>query len=428
MNEASHPMDNMSVNLAEQFNPGSEAGYAGQRWLVEERDACGVGFIADLQGRASHSLVAKALSALDCMEHRGGCSADQDSGDGAGIMTAIPWELLQQSLTTMGVQAPAPQHTGVGMIFLPQDPTAATKTRQIVETIVSEEKLSLVGWRLVPVKPEVLGVQARENQPQIEQVLVQSAHLQGDELERKLYLVRKRIENAIATTAKEATDSTFAQALKEFYVCSFSSRTLIYKGMVRSSVLGEFYTDLQHPSYQSVFAVYHRRFSTNTMPKWPLAQPMRFLGHNGEINTLLGNINWMVAREADLGHASWGDRLQDLKPVVNPDNSDSATLDNVMELLVQSGRTPSEALMIMVPEAYKNQPDLASYPEITDFYEYYSGIQEPWDGPALLVFSDGKKSWCDPRSQRLTSCSLQHYPRWLCCRCFRSGCSRTAGS
>ncbi|MBD1862982.1 MULTISPECIES: glutamate synthase large subunit [Trichocoleus] len=384
-------MDNVSVNLNQQLNQGLEAGYSGQRWLVEERDACGVGFIADLQGRATHSLVAKALSALECLEHRGGCSADQDSGDGAGLMTAIPWELLQQSLTEMGAPAAAPERTGVGMLFLPQDASVAAKARQIVEKIVQEESLTLLGWRLVPVQPEVLGVQAKENQPQIEQVLIQAESLSGDELERKLYLVRKRIEQAVAIALQESSGPSEYDSLRDFYVCSFSNRTIIYKGMVRSAVLGDFYTDLKQPAYQSVFAVYHRRFSTNTLPKWPLAQPMRLLGHNGEINTLLGNINWMMAREADLAHASWGDRLQDLKPVVNPDNSDSATLDNVMELLVQSGRSPVEALMIMVPEAYKNQPDLANYPEIVDFYEYYSGIQEPWDGPALLVFSDGKK-------------------------------------
>ncbi|MBD2120236.1 glutamate synthase large subunit [Trichocoleus sp. FACHB-262] len=384
-------MDNVSVNLNQQLNQGLEAGYSGQRWLVEERDACGVGFIADLQGRATHSLVAKALSALECLEHRGGCSADQDSGDGAGLMTAIPWELLQQSLAEMGVPAAAPERTGVGMLFLPQDASAAAKARQIVEKVVQEESLTLLGWRLVPVQPDVLGVQAKENQPQIEQVLVQAESLTGDELERKLYLVRKRIEQAVAIALQESSGPSEYDSLRDFYVCSFSSRTLIYKGMVRSAVLGDFYTDLKQPAYQSVFAVYHRRFSTNTLPKWPLAQPMRLLGHNGEINTLLGNINWMMAREADLAHGSWGDRLQDLKPVVNPDNSDSATLDNVMELLVQSGRSPVEALMIMVPEAYKNQPDLANYPEIVDFYEYYSGIQESWDGPALLVFSDGKK-------------------------------------
>lgn len=376
-------MHNTSANFDKQQT--QPAGYAGQRWLVEERDACGVGFVADLQGRASHSLVAKALSALECLEHRGGCSADQDSGDGAGLMTAIPWDLLRQSTTSSAIETVSPEHAGVGMVFLPQHGTDTA--RQIVEKVVTSAGLTLLGWRVVPVQPEVLGVQAKENQPQIEQVLVQSETLNGDELERHLYWVRKQIENAVAIAAQEGSDN----GLKDFYICSFSNRTIVYKGMVRSAVLGNFYTDLKNPEYKSVFAVYHRRFSTNTMPKWPLAQPMRLLGHNGEINTLLGNFNWMVAREADLAHPIWQDKLQALKPIVNPDNSDSATLDNVMELLARSGRSPAEALMIMVPEAYKNQPGLLNYPEITDFYEYYSGIQEPWDGPALLVFSDGKQ-------------------------------------
>ena len=198
-----------------------------------------------------------------------------------------------------------------------------------------------------------------------------------------MYISRRRIAKALAGIEQIEADSC--------YFCSFSSRTIVYKGMVRSAVLGDFYPDLKNPIYQSAFAIYHRRFSTNTMPKWPLAQPMRLLGHNGEINTLLGNINWMMAKEADLDHPVWENRLDELKPTVHIHNSDSATLDNVLELLVRSERSPLEALMIMVPEAYKNQPDLDKYPEITDFYEYYSGIQEPWDGPALLVFSDGKK-------------------------------------
>lgn len=365
---------------------GSEAaaGYPGQRWLVEERDACGVGFIADQQGRESYDLVEKALSALACLEHRGGCSADQDSGDGAGLMTAIPWEVLSQWATSIGVPALETSQTGVGMIFLPQDSEDAAASRQVVETIAREEALTVLGWRVVPVKPNLLGVQARENQPQIEQVLVKSDR-QGDDLERQLYLARKRIEKVVSESSAVKT------GLEEFYICSFSSRTIVYKGMVRSAVLGEFYEDLKNPAYKSTFAVYHRRFSTNTMPKWPLAQPMRLVGHNGEINTLLGNVNWMMAREADIAHPCWGDRTDLLKPTVNPDNSDSANLDNVLELLVRSGRRPMEALMIMVPEAYKNQPDLVDYPEIVDFYEYYSGIQEPWDGPALLVFSDGRR-------------------------------------
>lgn len=358
------------------------AGYAGQPWLVEERDACGVGLIAHQQGQASHSMVQKALDALTCLEHRGACSADRDTGDGAGVMTAIPWDLFQPWFAEAELPF-TPTQLGVGMVFLPVDSTAAATAREIVEQVLSEEGLQLLGWRAVPIQSEILGVQARQHQPQIEQVFVQSQTCQGEALERQLYLARKRIQKNIV-----GLDQTWT---KDFYICSFSNQIIVYKGMVRSAVLGDFYLDLQNPEYKSAFAVYHRRFSTNTMPKWPLAQPMRLLGHNGEINTLLGNINWMTAREAALTHPHWHDRLEDLKPIVNPEASDSANLDNVMELLVQSGRSPLEALMILIPEAYQNQPDLATNPEIIDFYEYYGGIQEPWDGPALVVFSDGKK-------------------------------------
>lgn len=400
-------MDNRSIRENQQPNPWNQGDmpYPGQRWLVEERDACGVGFIASGAGTATHELIEQALSALSCLEHRGGCSADQDSGDGAGLMTAIPWKLFESWFAQSEISMPPTDQLGIGMVFLPQDANLANTAREIVEEVLRQQDLTVLGWRVVPVKDSVLGTQARENEPHIEQLIVTSPNRRGDELERKLFKARRRIGKALDLngTLKWSDD---------FYICSFSNRTIVYKGMVRSAVLGEFYTDLKNPDYQSAFAVYHRRFSTNTMPKWPLAQPMRLLGHNGEINTLLGNINWMMAREADLTHPIWGTRtteseirtqetalstpqeqlreLDDLKPIVNPDNSDSANLDNVLELLVRSGRSPQEALMIMVPEAYKNQPDLDNHPEIVDFYEYYSGIQEAWDGPALLVFSDGK--------------------------------------
>ncbi len=372
------------------------AGFAGQRWLVEERDACGVGFLADQYSRASHKLVVQALSALTCLEHRGACSADQDSGDGAGIMTAIPWPLLTQWFDAQGLEMPSIEHMGVAMIFLPQQNAATGVAQRIMEDVIQSGGFTLLGWRTVPIQPDVLGAQAHANQPQIQQLIVQHAPdhgdaLTGNELERELYLLRRKIGHAIHGAIASESVVEIAQGLKDLYFCSFSNRTIVYKGMVRSAVLGEFYLDLQSPLYESPFAVYHRRFSTNTMPRWPLAQPMRLLGHNGEINTLLGNINWMMAREADLSHPVWGDRLEIVKPVVNAENSDSANLDNVAELLVQSGRTPLNVLMMLVPEAYQNRPDLANHPEIVDFYEYYSGLQESWDGPALLVFSDGKK-------------------------------------
>ncbi|MEH1885995.1 glutamate synthase large subunit [Nostoc sp.] len=374
-------MNNQPMNQDQKItaNINSRDTYQGQKWLVEERDACGVGFIAHRQNHTSHEILEKALAALTCLEHRGGCSADRDSGDGAGVLTAIPWNLFQQDFAQRWEEFPSTNNIAVGMIFLPPDQEAAQKARVAVEQVATEENLIVLGWRVVPVQSDLLGVQAKENQPQIEQVLLASVDKSGDDLERQLYITRRRISK-VATNISE-----------EFYICSLSNRTIVYKGMVRSAVLGEFYQDLKNPAYKSAFVVYHRRFSTNTMPKWPLAQPMRLLGHNGEINTLLGNINWMMAREASLNHPVWGDRIKELKPLVHIDNSDSATLDNVLELLVCSGRSPLEALMIMVPEAYQNQPSLNDSPEIVDFYEYYSGLQEAWDGPALLVFSDGKK-------------------------------------
>jgi glutamate synthase (ferredoxin) len=352
------------------------------RWLVEERDACGVGFIADVQGTATHSLVSKALKALECMEHRGGCSADADSGDGAGLMTEIPWRLLDVWMTKRQLQVPSNSVPALGMFFLPQAPESAAQVRLLCDQMAQADGLQVLAWRDVPIHPEVLGPQAAANQPLIQQFLVASPHTCGDDLERQLYRLRKRLEQAVQTQ--------LGLSAEDFYVCSFSSRTVVYKGMVRSEVLSEFYEDLRNPRFESIFAIYHRRFSTNTMPRWPLAQPMRLLGHNGEINTLLGNVNWMKARTPELASPVWGEKIQDLEPFVDLNASDSANLDSSLELLVRSGRSPQEALMILVPEAYQNQPALADYPDIVNFYEFYSGLQEPWDGPALLVFSDGK--------------------------------------
>ncbi|MEM0982294.1 MAG: glutamate synthase subunit alpha, partial [Cyanobacteria bacterium P01_H01_bin.58] len=320
------------VDREEPINP-----YWGPRSLVEERDACGVGFVADQRGRASFKLVQQALKALACMEHRGGCCADRDSGDGAGVMTAIPWALFRPWAQSQGMAtALEPEKTAVAMVFLPQQAEAAAIARQALEKASVDAGLEVLGWRQVPVKPEVLGPLAKQNQPLIEQLFVHSSHTQGNELERELFRVRRQ---AYLIWNAWHEDAAIATALKETYVCSFSCRTLVYKGMVRSEVLRQFYLDLQDPAYVSPFALYHRRFSTNTMPKWPLAHPMRLVGHNGEINTLVGNLNWMKAREADLANPIWHGHLQELLPVVNANNSDSANLDGVMELLVRSGRT-----------------------------------------------------------------------------------------
>lgn len=364
-------------NLQNSSQDLSQTPYMGQKWLVEERDACGVGFIADTKGSGSHNLVSQALTALTCLEHRGGCSADRDSGDGSGIMTALPVELFQSWFAENNLTMPPLEHWGVGMVFLPQEAQEAIECKQHIEEVLTRDNINILGWREVPINPKVLGEQALFNQPRIEQVFVTSKeNLTGDELDKALYIARSDVGKRLTET---------------YYICSFSCRTIVYKGMVRAEILGQFYLDLQNHAYQSRFAIYHRRFSTNTLPKWPLAQPMRLLGHNGEINTLLGNINWMSAREANLTIPGWTpEQTACLHPIVNTENSDSYNLDSTLELLVRTGRSAPEAVMILVPEAYLNQPDLENHPEITDFYEFYSGLQEPWDGPALLVFSDGK--------------------------------------
>jgi glutamate synthase (ferredoxin) len=352
--------------------------FQGQPWLVEDRDACGVGFIAYQDNRQSHKLVQQALKALHCMEHRGGCGADRETGDGSGIMTGIPVKIFKTWFSENNIEMPPAEEWGVGMVFLPQDEKEAEEGRKYVEEMVAVESLKTLGWREVPVNPDVLGQQGKENQPRIEQIIVTSGdtHYQGDELDRRLYVARSRV-------GKKLTD--------DFYICSFSCRTIVYKGLVQGDVLEKFYQDLSNPVYESRFAVYHRRFSTNTVPKWPFAQPMRVLGHNGEINTLIGNINWMTVREANLHLPGWSDEEFDgVTPIVNMNNSDSYNLDSSLELLIRTGRSIPEALMILVPEAYKNQPELDKYPEIIDFYNYYSGLKEPWDGPALLAFSEGK--------------------------------------
>ncbi|CAM6094651.1 unnamed protein product [Calypogeia fissa] len=350
--------------------------------IIAERDACGVGFIANLRNQPSFEVVQDALSALACMEHRGGCGADDDSGDGAGVMTKIPWELFDKWFIDQGQPPVSGPNTAVGMVFLPQDELLQSAAKAAIEKVVTGEKLEVLGWRQVPVHESVVGYYAKITLPSIMQVFVKiSAEESVDDIERDLYVTRKLIEKtAVAEAWGEDT-----------YFCSFSSQTIVYKGMLRSAVLGEFYDDLQNELYKSQFAIYHRRFSTNTSPRWPLAQPMRFLGHNGEINTLQGNLNWMRSREATMYSPVWHGREEDIRPVGSARASDSANLDVAAELLIRSGRTPEEAMMILVPEAYKNHPTLnVKYPEVVDFYDYYKGQMEAWDGPALLLFSDGR--------------------------------------
>ncbi|KAL1220143.1 Ferredoxin-dependent glutamate synthase 2 [Cardamine amara subsp. amara] len=350
--------------------------------IVSEKGECGVGFIADLENNATHKIVNDALIALGCMEHRGGCGADNASGDGSGLMTSIPWDLFNEWSEKQGMASFDKLHTGVGMLFLPRDDHIRKEAKKVVTSIFEKEGLEVLGWRAVPVEPSIVGHFAKKTMPNTEQVFVRIVKEDKvDDVERELYICRKLIERAVVSKSWAS----------DLYFSSLSNQTIVYKGMLRSEVLGLFYPDLQNDLYKSAFAIYHRRFSTNTSPRWPLAQPMRFLGHNGEINTIQGNLNWMTSREASLRSPVWHGRENDIRPISNPKASDSSNLDSAAELLIRSGRTPEESLMILVPEAYKNHPTLMiKYPEAVDFYDYYKGQMEPWDGPALILFSDGK--------------------------------------
>ena len=348
--------------------------------LAGEKDACGVGFLASLRGEASHWVLQQALRGLNCMEHRGGCGGDGDSGDGAGVLCGIPWSYLEAVWPEAAAAAGVAR--GLGMVFLPADASRREQAKAFCAEEATTLGLRSLGWRAVPVNPAVLGPLARGTAPAIEQwLLAADADVEGDALESLLFRLRRRCGDR----AREA----WGPGPSDLYFASLSSRTLVYKGMVRSEVLAAFYGDLRDERFAVSFAVYHRRFSTNTLPRWPLAQPMRLLGHNGEINTLLGNLNWARASESNLD-AVWGEAAGDLKPVVNAAFSDSANLDATLELLVRSGRPITESLLTLVPEAFRDQPALADKPEIQAFYEYSACTQEPWDGPALLVFADGR--------------------------------------
>ena len=343
-----------------------------------EKDACGVGFLANIHGIESNWILKQALRGLMCMEHRGGCGGDSDSGDGAGILCSIPWSYLNNVWEAAANQNK--QLTGLGMLFLPQEKDKQIKAKEISEECAKSLGLKSISWRNVPVDQSVLGVLARENVPCIVQWLVEG-NKQDSELESLLF----RLKQLISKRSKEV----FKDSFSDFYFASLSNKTVVYKGMVRSEILAPFYSDLLDDRFKVSFAIYHRRFSTNTLPKWPLAQPMRLLGHNGEINTLLGNLNWAKAAETNI-YSIWEDSSENIKPIVNSSSSDSANLDSTLELMVRSGRPITDSLLTLIPEAFRDQPELENQEEITAFYEFAAGTQEPWDGPALIVFTDGR--------------------------------------
>ena len=334
-----------------------------------EHDACGVGMIVNIHGGKSHELVDNALKVLENMEHRGAETRDK-TGDGAGIMVQIPHEFI----LLQGIPVPEKGHYGTGLVFLPKDSQAQEGILSVMIEEIEREGLQLMHVRVVPTCPEVLGKAAKEVEPEIRQIFVTGAtEEQADKLDRILYKIRKRIENRIKN--------------KDFYVCSLSSKNIIYKGMLTSGQLRRYFPDLSNPYFTSGLALVHSRFSTNTFPTWSLAQPFRLLAHNGEINTIRGNRGWMKARESVLSSEALGD-IKDLRPIVQEGMSDSASLDNVFEFLMMSGLTLPQAMAILVPESFNDKNPISE--DLKAFYEYHSILMEPWDGPAALLFSDGR--------------------------------------
>ena len=366
----------------------NDFGYPEKRGLYDpqfEHDSCGVGFIANVKGVRSHSLVDDASTMLINMEHRGACGCEPNTGDGAGMMTALPHEFLQK-VAKVDLQAdlPEPGKFAAGVVFLPKDEKDRAKCIATVNRIIEEQGQRLVGWRKVPTdaKKADVGPTALRSEPHIEQLFIAAADgLDKEAFERQVYLIRKRASNELRS------DMTMRQR-KLFYICSLSTKVIIYKGMFTSEQVLKYYPDLCDEDYTTHLAMVHSRFATNTFPSWDRAQPCRFMSHNGEINTLRGNRNWIRAREGVVRSNLFGDELSKLFPIVEPDCSDSGTFDNVLEFLLMTGRSLQEAVMMMIPEAWQKH-DMMSEAKRA-FYEYHSCLMEPWDGPASVAFTDGK--------------------------------------
>ncbi|HEV2417239.1 MAG TPA: glutamate synthase large subunit [Terriglobia bacterium] len=348
---------------------------------LNERDACGIGFVANIEGRKSHEIIAKGLQILINLTHRGACGCDPETGDGAGILIQIPHAFFDREGSRWGFTLPPPGEYGVGMVFLPVGRQDRALCEGIMEKIASEEGLSVLGWRDTPLDSNSIGRLARSTQPYIEQIFIRRGPgMDQDALERKLYVVRKRAESEIA--ASDIKEKAF------FYVPSLSSRTIVYKGLLLAPQIAHFYKELSDPEVMSALCLVHQRFSTNTFPTWHLAHPYRYVCHNGEINTLRGNTNWMHARQSVLASPLFGKDIQKLMPIITPGGSDSAMLDNAVELLTLSGRTLPHVLSMLIPEAWDNDPTMPA--DVRAFYEFHASIMEPWDGPAAVAFTDGR--------------------------------------
>jgi glutamate synthase domain-containing protein 2/glutamate synthase domain-containing protein 1/glutamate synthase domain-containing protein 3 len=346
-----------------------------------EHDNCGMGFIVNLDGAKTHEVIRKGIEILINLTHRGACGCDPETGDGAGIMIEIPHDFFARECAKEGFSLPEPGQYGVGMVFLPVEPKQMLVAQGIVERIATEEGLTVLGWRDTPVNADAIGRHARATQPYIQQVFIRAAAgMTQDQLERKLFVVRRRAENEVAATDLREKDF--------FYIPSMSSRTIVYKGLLLAPQISDFYRELRDAETRSSFCMVHQRFSTNTFPAWPLAHPYRMICHNGEINTVRGNVNWMTARQSVLKSDVLGEDLQKCFPVIRPGLSDTGSLDNAVELLTMAGRELPHVMAMLIPEAW--DADATMPPEKRAFYEYHAHLMEPWDGPAAVAFTDGK--------------------------------------
>jgi glutamate synthase domain-containing protein 1 len=345
-----------------------------------EHDACGIGAVVNISGKRDHSIIDYGKQILLNLHHRGATGADETTGDGAGILFQIPHEFFGAECEKLGCSLPLASQYGVGMVFGSQDTQLRRQCNEILEASIMYYGMRVLGWREVLTSNDCLGQIALASEPSINQIFVDGAGFESEQLERQLYMARKRAERLVR--------EKFGDEGQEFYVASLSSRTICYKGMFMAWQLFAYYPDLSDGRVSSALAIVHQRYSTNTFPSWQLAQPLRCIAHNGEINTLSGNRNWMQARQMKMSDEMFDDDIDDLLPILTPDASDSASFDNLFELLVRAGRSLPHSMMMMIPEAFG-----AGYHISTDkraFYEYHASIMEPWDGPAAMVFTDGR--------------------------------------
>jgi glutamate synthase (NADPH/NADH) large chain len=350
---------------------------------ANEHDACGVGFIADMKGRKSHKIIEQGLQILENLTHRGAAGADPRDGDGAGMLVQIPHAFFEEVCAPLNIKLPEPGRYAVGQIFMPSNQAQRIYCESAIERVIEAEGLQLLGWRTVPTDNATLSPEVVETEPMHRQVFIGRGPGIEDEteFERRLYLLRKVISNTI-------NGETGGRDIG-FYIVSLSCRTLVYKGMFLAYQLGAYYPDLHHPKFASALALVHQRFSTNTFPSWKLSHPYRMVAHNGEINTLRGNVNWMAARQASVSSPLFGEDISKLWPISYEGQSDTACFDNALEFLVQGGYSLAHAAMMLIPEAWAGNPLMDA--KRRAFYEYHACLMEPWDGPAAMAFTDGRQ-------------------------------------